>query len=111
MPGREERDHEFTHDLPNADTIRFRFNLDRGRVTVFTVQLECYVEGRWRPVVRYDDAHGRPHRDTLDWNGSVVVKDWLPAELSLNQAMNRARADLLAHHETYRAEFLGRKPR
>ena len=106
MAGREERDHEFTQDLPGGDSLRFRFDLDRGRVTEFTVQLECWIEGRWRPVVRYDTAHGYPHRDTLGWTGTVMAKDPMPPGLSRNDAMNQARADLVAHHATYRAEFL-----
>lgn len=111
MPARDRRDREHFRDLPNGDTIRVRFNIERGRVTDFTAQLECWIEGRWRPVVRYDSAHGQPHRDTLDWNGGVLAKDWMPPTISLNQALTDAEQDLRTHAATYRLEFLGRKPR
>jgi hypothetical protein len=61
--------------------------------------------------VRYDSAHGRPHRDTLGGEGAVIDKDWMPTEMSLNAAMNEAKDDLEKHHGTYRTEFMRRKPR
>ena len=111
MGGRDRRDREHFRDLPNGDTIRVRFNLDRGRVTEFTAQLECWIEGRWRPAVRYDSAHGRPHRDTLGWDGSVIAKDWMPATLFLDRALTDAENDPRTCAATYRAEFVARKPR
>ena len=111
MTGRDQRDREHFRDLPSGDTIRIRFNLDRGRVTDFTAQLECWIEGGWRPVVRYDSAHGQPHRDTLDWDGRVVQKDWMSPTISLNRAISEAEEDLRMHAATYRMEYLGRKSR
>jgi hypothetical protein len=80
-------------------------------VTAFTVQLECWLDDEWRPVMRYDTAHDQAHRDTLDWFGRVVGKLWLPAELDYNSALSEAIRDLSEHARTHREEFLGRKPR
>ena len=112
MAGREERDHEFTSELEAGRSIRFRFDTDRGRVTAFTVQLEVWVAEleRWRPVVRYDDAHGAPHRDILDWDGRVVDKLWLPPGTSNEAAMAEARRDISTHHPTYVEAFWRTKP-
>jgi hypothetical protein len=73
-------------------------------------QLECWIDGRWRPAVRYDTAHGGAHRDVLDWFGRVVRKDWMPTEVDYNDALRQAEADVIGRAEAYRAEFLRRKP-
>lgn len=82
-----------------------RFDLDRGRVTEFTVQYEVWREDRWLPVVRYDSAHGQPHRDTLDRTGRVIAKDWLPPNMTTNTAMQYAIRDVKANWRTYLAAF------
>ena len=102
---------EYFLTKPDGIVIRVGFNSDRGRVTGFTIQLECWLDGRWRPAVRYDTAHDRAHRDTLGWTGGVENKDWLPVEIDYNEAMSEAIRDLTAHAQTYRDEFLRRKPR
>ncbi|MBA2277905.1 MAG: hypothetical protein H0W06_09115 [Chloroflexia bacterium] len=57
-----------------GDHIRVRFATERGRVLRYTVQFEILNEGRHWPAVRYDSAHGVPHRDTLDWRGETIDK-------------------------------------
>ena len=59
--------------------------------------------------MRYDSAHGRPHRDMLDWAGRVVAKDWLPEERSLNEAFTFAERDIITNWRSYRADFLRRR--
>lgn len=38
---------------------------EKGQVTIFRVQYEAYIDSEWRAVLRYDTAHGFPHRDLL----------------------------------------------
>lgn len=104
------RDKEFFRPLPNGDAIRVRFDAERGSVTAFTAQYEVWAAGAWRPSVRYDSAHGRPHRDTLDWAGNVIAKEWLPEGTGANEALTFAESDMTAHGDRYRDEFLRRKP-
>jgi hypothetical protein len=94
-------------DLGPDDRLRFSIHTDRGAVLYFTVQYEARVDGRWRPVVRYDSSHDTPHRDTLDGDGRVIDKLWLPT-LPLKQALDYARDDLKANWSRYRADYLGR---
>jgi hypothetical protein len=49
-----------------TDDVRYRvwFEVDKGQVLKFLVQLEIREQGKWNPVVRYDTAHGFAHRDT-----------------------------------------------
>ncbi|MDP9365016.1 MAG: hypothetical protein M3Q10_12455 [Chloroflexota bacterium] len=107
---RREREKEFFRPLPNGDAIRVRFDATRGAVGAFTAQYEVWADGAWRPAVRYDSAHGRPHRDTLDWAGNVVAKNWLPEGTSPNDALTIAEHDFKANADRHRDEFLRRKP-
>ncbi len=91
-----------------GDAIRVRATIERGQVVAFTVQLEVFVAGRFRPAERYDSAHGWAHRDTLDWFGRGIAKTWLPPEMSLNEAFTHAENDHLANAATYREAFLKR---
>jgi hypothetical protein len=110
MARRPNQNGEHFRFLVSGDTIRVRYSHEHGRVVAFMVQLECWVEGDWKPVVRYDTAHGWPHRDTLDWAGHVVAKDPMPAGITYKDAMVRAERDLIANAAVYRAEFIRRKP-
>ncbi len=57
---------EFWRVLDDKNALRVRFELDKGKVVTFVVQLECiFNAGVWSPVVRYDTAHGFAHRDLL----------------------------------------------
>ncbi|MGH2534595.1 MAG: DUF7718 family protein [Thermomicrobiales bacterium] len=94
----------------SGDAVRVRLTTIRGRVTAFTVQYEGLIEEKWMPVVRYDTVHGRPHRDTLDWHGRVVDKEWLTVDIDLNTAATLAERDIISNWQTYRAGFMQRRP-
>jgi len=72
-------------------------------VTRFTVQYEI-VEDDVYPAVRYDSAHGQPHRDIMDRRGRVIDKKWIAGK-TYNDIVNEAIADLKANWSTYRALF------
>ena len=56
----------YIHAFDDNNILRIRFELDRGRVLSFVVQLECYFEDNgWLPVLRCDTAHGIAHRDKI----------------------------------------------
>ena len=111
MGARRERDIEFVRQTRGGDgEVRIRLDIDRGKVTAFTVQLEVYVEDRWYPVVRYDSAHGHPHRDLLDRDGRVIDKFWLDPTKSIKDIVAQAERDLDDNAAAYRAAFLERKP-
>jgi hypothetical protein len=110
MGDRERLDVEFFRHLKNGDVVRFRLDIDRGQVTAFTVQLETYTDGRWRPIVRYDSAHGHPHRDILDRDGRVIDKIWLSPTMSNKEIVWLAEQDLNDNATAYHDAFLERKP-
>lgn len=101
----------FTPVNEDGEEARVRFVQDRGRVLMFTVQYEPWIEGAFRPVVRFDNAHEATHRDVLDWNEETVRKDWdwEGAALTPAAAMNRAIAELKQAWAAYKSDFLRRK--
>ena len=112
MGGREEwatTSFNFDVSADGFDRLRVRLLVERGRVLRYTAQHETQVENKTYPVVRYETAHGAPHRHTLDWAGHVVAKDWFSAE-DYNRAANEAIEDIKAKWPTYRADFEGRQP-
>ena len=55
----------FKNWLDDANILRVSFEVERGNVKRFVVQLESCLNQTWHPVVRYDTAHGFVHRDLL----------------------------------------------
>lgn len=86
--------------------LRFKIGTKRGKVVKFLVQLEVLVHGVWRPVVRYDNAHGFAHRDVLDAGGNLVEKKSLRLE-TLAEVLEFAEQDLIDRVDWYVERFLG----
>jgi len=55
-----------------TDRLRVTARKDRGDILEFIVQYETVILGEWRPVVRYDTAHGFAHKDMIRADGEVV---------------------------------------
>ena len=110
MNGRQEKD--FDIHLREGGVIRVRFTDQRVRIITFTFQYEPFIEGCFRPAVRYDTAHGRPHRDTLDWHGRQIrgSKARLPDSMDANDVLTFAINDLRTNWSDYLTAFLRRRP-
>ena len=88
-----------------ADEVRIRcaYSRFRKRLVQFTVQLEIRHADAWQPVVRYDNAHGFCHRDTIHADGS---RDKTPVFYGgANATFTRAIEDLQANWQAHRARF------
>lgn len=90
-----------------SEEARLRCSMQRHgkQVEKFTVQLEIKHQSAWIAVVRYDNAHGFCHRDTLHANGSqdktaVFVGD-------INETFTYAIETLRAEWEAHRDRYLG----
>lgn len=81
-------------DPEQLNQLRAHIATERGQVIEFMMQYETWIDGAWRPVVRYDSAHGQAHRDLLDPRGETLEKDWLPSHYSFADALNYAEQDL-----------------
>jgi hypothetical protein len=89
---------------PQEAQIRCIHHRAGRRMTGFAVQLEIDYRGGWTPVVRYDNAHGFCHRDTIHPDGTqdktrVFVGD-------LNETFTQAIAEVKANWRDHRSRFL-----
>ncbi|MEM4782509.1 MAG: hypothetical protein QXG03_13240 [Halalkalicoccus sp.] len=94
--------------------LRLGFSTDRGEVTRFFVQLEYWLDGDWREVVRYDHdataAGGHDitaeglHRDVYRDGEKVAVKR-ITLPIPADEGFNYAEADLKENAQRYINRF------
>lgn len=82
--------------------IRCRYQRQGHRILEYTVQLEIRHQRRWQPIVRFDNAHGSCHCDTIHGDGRQEKTPvnrgdansnftWAIKELRLNWRTHRTR--------------------
>lgn len=98
------KEKEFVVLLGHDSRIRHFHSRTKQQVIEFTVQLEINLRGEWKPVIRYDTAHGFAHRDFFHAGGRAE-KTPLPIG-DYNSALTFAEMDLRANWELYRERFL-----
>lgn len=93
----------FEVSLDQGIMMRIRFSRQYGRILSFVVQLECWVEQKWYPILRYDTAHGFAHCDILRPDGTQEKR---PMPVSdFNEALTYAQQDIKANFRRYYARF------
>jgi hypothetical protein len=80
---------DYVRNLDADVRYRVRFIAEHGRIHEFVVQLETAVADQWKPVIRYDTAHGFAHCDRYDSAGVVKRHELLPVS-DFNQALTLA---------------------
>ena len=94
---------EFRRLFDEENAVRVQFHLDRDRVVQFVVQLECFLQSEWIPIVRYDTAHGFAHRDLLHPLHPAEKKE-MPVK-DFNAGLTFAMQDLAENWEKYRERY------
>lgn len=95
---------EFRAWLNDNVYIVVEFETVHGEVVCFVVRLMLCATPDDLCVVRYDTAHGKPHRDLMNRTGRLLEKEWLLG-MNFEEALQHAIRDLRAHHESYIADF------
>ena len=95
----------FVVPLGKSDSDRYRLYCmtEKGQVVVFRVQYEAFIDGEWRAIVRYDTAHGFPHRDLLHPSrpeDKLEYPDWSNAEV-----LTLGQEDIKRNWKIYRVQF------
>lgn len=75
----------------------------------FRIQLEVFIDKEWSAVVRYDTAHGKPHRDMLHPDGEQT-KDWFEG-YSVAEVLTIGQKDIMENWSVYRERFVKEKKR
>jgi hypothetical protein len=90
--------------VPDEVRLRCSYRRRRKRIVRYTVELEIYYTDEWRPVVRYDNAHGFCHRDMIHADDT---QDKTPVYYGdANQTFTQAIDDLRENWQAHRARFL-----
>jgi hypothetical protein len=84
--------------------VTVEFERIQGELVSFVVRLMLNIETESICIVRYDTAHGCPHRDMLNASGRLIEKHWLLG-FSFSEALNYAIQDFKKNHETYFSQF------
>ena len=97
----------FEVDYDSDNRRRVLFTRDRGRIVEFVVQFETYLDGKWKPVIRYDCSHGTPHRDVYDRRGRRVrIHEALRVSPTNEEALTFAVQDLNERWQRYLYQFI-----
>ena len=94
----------FVDVVPDEVRIRCFYQRRRKRIIQYTVQLETAHGGRWCPVLRYDNAHGFCHRDTIHADGTQHKTPVYYGDA--NETFTLAIEDLRANWQAHQARFL-----
>lgn len=98
------KEKEFVLLLSHDSRVRHYHSRLKEQVVEFMVQLEINVKGEWRPVVRYDTAHGFAHRDVFHGDGRV---EKVPLPIGeYNSTLTFAELDIRSNWELYRERFV-----
>lgn len=99
-----------------ADRVQLRtaFSAERGEVVRFVIQLEYWLDGDWREIVRYDhdrDAEGGHditedglHRDIYR-DGEKYRVERVTGPIPANKGFDAAEEDLQEHAEDHVKRF------
>ncbi len=90
---------------PNARRNRYRhYHVWEGNeIAEFRIQYEAWIDGEWRTIVRYDTAHGKPHRDVLHPDGTET-KEWFTLYNNA-ETLTIGQRDLTENWQAYRDTF------
>jgi hypothetical protein len=89
---------------------KLHYELVRARKEIlrYTVQLTVEMDTSWVPVIRYDTAHGSPHKHIYKRDGkerTQAVDIIYDGDLGYQQAAVMAFKDLEENWEAYCAKF------
>lgn len=105
MPDRiaRRRREEFSIRRSETDLIRVTFDKENDHIARFSVQYLAFLRNGWRPIVRFDTAHGRAHMDISHPDGSQDTRELHTQDYAV--ALARAVQELKERWEFYRERY------
>ena len=97
---------EFIKDLDKSefDRLRVKLKTEQGELIDVLYQFESFINNEWKPIVRYDCAHGYFHRDVIYPNGTKEKQEIVID--NLRHASEYAEQDLKDRWEWYKERYL-----
>ena len=98
-----EKEYIYYFTPERKDRFRYYHYLIQGHIVRFRIQYEARIGETWHAVVRYDTAHGRPHKDILHVDGSQDKVEFYgyPEE----EVLTLGERDIKINWQRYRAEY------
>ncbi len=90
----------FVIDISQNIEIHVYLETMNGVVVNYVVKLLRLQDKTYHEIIRYDNAHGCPHKDILDKNGKVLRKVWYDF-FDNQQGLDMAVKDLKDNSELY----------
>ncbi len=90
------------------DRLRIHFITESGQVSLIIVlQYEAFIDGKWRAIVRFDEAHGFFHRDVMLPSGEQhkTAQPALDKNLALNDAIEHIKQFWRIYRKTYEDKY------
>lgn len=94
------------------DRLRIHFITEGGQVvSIIVIQYEAFIDGKWRAIVRFDEAHGFFHRDVMSPTGEQEkhVQTAVNKEMALNDAINHIKHFWRTYRQAYEDEYDDKK--
>ncbi len=98
-----EKEYIYYFTSERKDRFRYYHDLERGRIVRFRIQYEAYINDKWCAIVRYDTAHGRPHKDILYPDGSQEKVEFYG--YPRDEVLTLGERDIKTNWQRYRAEY------
>jgi hypothetical protein len=89
----------FTHE----DEVLVRFEREGRTMVKFSVQYRAKIREEWRPIVRFDTAHGCAHQDVSYPDGTQKTREMKLDDYGV--ALTQALRDVKARWEFYRERY------
>ena len=94
----------FKIELGKGIEAHVYFETLNGLVVSYVVKLLIWIGAEYYEVIRFDSAHGCPHKDIMDPAGSVVRKVWFEL-LDNQQGLDLAIKDMKDNSALYIERF------
>ncbi|MBI3741399.1 MAG: hypothetical protein HY257_06550 [Chloroflexi bacterium] len=76
---------------------------ERRTVREFTIQYEAEIDGEWLEIIRYDTAHGRPHKDLVHPDGTETKEEF--PNYSNAEVLTLGQNDIRKNWKKYREQY------
>lgn len=87
-----------------VDRLRVNFITEHGQVkSIIVIQYEAYIDGEWRVILRFDEAHGFFHRDVMSPTGEQ--EKFVEPDSDKGLALTQAIADIKRFWHSYRKAY------
>ncbi len=94
------------------DRLRVHFISEHGQIkAIFVIQYEAYIDGKWHPIIRFDEAHGFFHKDVMSPSGEKekIAASGSDKGLALTQAIADIKNQWRFYRQRYEDKYYGNK--